>query len=129
MNPWWGDAALDSTGRWLLQRFSWSILGLLTVAITLAFLFWRRLKYREWPSKDDCIGVALGLLVIFNAVIVGIVFLMTNPPAIDQLSRVSVITVGLMTPIITIGYALPRLQAYFFPPKPPEPPPQDTRSQ
>jgi uncharacterized membrane protein len=122
------DAALDSAGRGLLLRFSWSTLGVVTVVITLAFFFWRRLKYREWPSKDDCVGVALSLLAIFNAVIVGIVFLMTNPPAIDQLSRVSVITVGLMTPIITIGYALPRLWAQFFPPKPPEPPPQDPNS-
>jgi hypothetical protein len=47
--------------------------------------------------------VALNLLAIFNAVIVGIVFVMTNPPAIDKLSCMSIITVGLMTSIIIIS--------------------------
>ena len=118
------SVALDAAGRWLLVQVDWSGLGLLTAIIVCAFLFWRRLRFGEWPSRDDCIGVALGLLGVFNAVIVGIVFVMTNPPAIETLSRSTLIIVGLVTSIVTIGYALPRLRAQFFPPRPSQPPPE-----
>jgi hypothetical protein len=121
------SATLDSIGRWILTQIDWSTLGLLTVLIVLVFLFWRHHYFGEWPSRDDCIGVALGLLGIFNAIIVGIVFVMTNPPAIESLSRSTLVIVGLVTSIITIGYALPRLWAQFFPPRPLGRPPEKDR--
>jgi hypothetical protein len=53
--------------------------------------------------------------------VVGVVFLLTKPPAIELLSQQALLTIGVFMPILTLGYAFPQLRELFSPPTPPIP--------
>jgi len=54
--------------------------------------------------------------------VVGVVFLLTKPPAVQLLSQHALLTIGILVPIVSFGYAFPRLRALFSPPARPVPP-------
>lgn len=114
---------LDSVGRWYLREVDYRVYGLCFLAITLFFVVWRRWRYRSWPSEGDYLKFALSLLGIGSGLPVCAVFLLTKPPAIDMLSGSALTAIGVLVPIITFAYGLPRLSALVFPK---EAPPQPT---
>src|ERR1022692_3432618 len=52
------------------------------------------------PRRPRCAGF-----------VVGVVFLLTMPPAIELLSQRALPTIGIFVPIVSLGYAFPRLRA------------------
>ena len=118
---------LDFAGRWCLQALDYRIYGLVIVLFVLLFLIWRRKRYGSLPSVEDCVTLAWNTLGVIGGVTVGIVFLLTRPPAIDVLPPTTLLLIGLLVPIVVIGYTLPRLLALVFPREAPRPPEMPTR--
>src|ERR1019366_3665021 len=56
------------------------------------------------PRRPRCAGF-----------VVGVVFLLTRPPAIELLSQRALPTIGIFVPIVSLGLAFPRLRALFSP--------------
>lgn len=106
---------LDSAGRWFLREVDYRVYGLCILAVALLFVFWRRWRYRSWPSESDYLKLGLSLLGIASGLPVCAVFLLTKPPAIEMLSSLSLAAIGVLVPIITFAYGLPRLKVLFFP--------------
>jgi len=118
-----GDGGLlDSAGRQILVFAEYRNLGVLIVLTLLVFVFWRRQRFSAWPSVEDCISVCTTCLAIIGGLVVGVVFLLTKPPAIQLLSQHALLTIGILVPIVSFGYAFPRLRALFSPPARPIPP-------
>jgi hypothetical protein len=57
------------------------------------------------------------LLTLWSALIVAIVFLVTEPPAIESLSSIELSVVGLVTVIAVFGQVIPDLIVLIFPPQ------------
>jgi len=113
---------LDSIGRWILEVFDYRILGLIVLLAIILFCFWRRLRYKIWPSRDDCFQVAMSLIGSIGGITAALVFLFTKPPAIEKLSTPMLLFLGLIVPIVIFGNAFPRLKALYFPAQAPTPP-------
>ena len=114
-----GGGVLDAFGRQLLTFAEYRYIGFLAVITLLIFIFWRRAKTQKWPPVEDCIYVCTNTLAAVGGLIVGVVFLLTKPPAVELLSAQALLTIGLFVPIVSLGYALPRLRSLFSPPTPP----------
>jgi len=111
-----GDGGfLDSAGRQILRFAEYRNVGVLVVLVLLVFVFWRRGRFKRWPGVDDCIYVCTTALAIVGGFIVGVVFLLTRPPAIELLSQQALLNIGIFVPIVSLGYAFPRLRALFLP--------------
>ena len=106
---------LDSVGRWILNQVDYRIAGLLTVLAVICFVISRRWRYKRWPAMAESLTVAVDVLALFTALAVGVVFLLTKPPAVETLSPQVLVTIGVVTLIAVIGQALPSLVALFRP--------------
>jgi hypothetical protein len=117
---------VDALARSVLQT-DYRIYGGCILGAVFLFLVWRRWRYREWPSFEQCIVLITALLAILGAITIALVFLFTSPPAVDVLPKQSILLIGLLTPIAIFYYVLPRLHALWFPPEVGEkpPPPKD----
>lgn len=113
---------LDSVGRYFLAKSDYRIYGLLGLLAVAGFGVWRRLRYRSWPTHQDCIGFVISLAAMIGGVAVMVVFLLTKPPAIDMLSGETLALLGLLVPFVIFGNAYPRLLALIFPREAPKPP-------
>ncbi len=113
---------LDFVGRWILTKCEYRVLGIIIAFILLGFCFWRRLRYKLWPTHEDYYQLAVGLIGTIGGLSAAIVFLFTRPPAVDLLPGTTILLLGLGMPIIIIGNAYSRLKALFFPPQAPKPP-------
>lgn len=125
MNPahksW--DAFLDPTGRWLLTSLDYREWGFFVLIVLVVFSVWRRGRYGGWPSRDDHFRLLLSLTGATVGLTVMVVFLFTNPPAIELLSGATRVVLGLGVLIFIIfGESVPQLKALFFPTKAPKPP-------
>jgi len=99
--------------------------GLLIAAAIVLLILWRRLRHGSWPGHEDYIALITSLVGILGGTTIGIVFLLTKPPAIDLLPSQSLLLVGLFTPIVMYSYTFPRIRALLFPPEIAEKPPED----
>lgn len=116
-----GGGLLDAVGKQILQFAEYRIVGVLIGLVVIAFVFCRRWKSAAWSAVEDCIYVCTNGLAVVGGFLVGVVFLFTKPPAIELLSQQAPIIIGLFVPIVSFGYAFPRLRALFSPPGPPPP--------
>lgn len=106
---------LDSAGRWILQQADYRTVALLTLSVILGFLFYRHRIHGRWPSVPECISVSLHVLTLFSGFLVGAVFLLTKPPAIESLSPEVLSLTALVTVIAVFGNVGPKLLALFKP--------------
>lgn len=91
------------------------VYAIFVLATSLVFVIWRRWHYESWPSRDDYLNLVIGLLGIAGGLPVGVVFLMTKPPAVDMLSGFMLAAIGLLVPIVCLAFGWPRLRALFLP--------------
>ena len=117
-------ATLDGFGRSMLRLADPRALALLALFILCVFLIFRRKRYGSLPSNSECLRVVFGLLTLFSAIIVGVVFVLTDPPAIEVLSPGTLPFYGLVILIAVIGQVIPELLDLFKPEakEPPEEP-------
>lgn len=113
---------LNSIGRYFLLSLDARLYGLLALVAVGGFCVWRRLRYKTWPTHQDCIAFVLSLAAMFGGVTVMVVFLLTKPPAVDLLSTQLVALLGVLVPIVIFGNAYPRIRALLFPQQAPSPP-------
>ncbi len=106
---------LDSLGRWFLRESDYRVFGLCVLAVVVLFIVWRRTRFKSWPSKDDFLVLVLSLLGIVGALPICAAFLLTKPPAIEMLPGSSLAAIGVLVPVVTFTYGVPRLRALFFP--------------
>ena len=106
---------LDSVGRWILSQVDYRVAGLLTVFLVICFVICRRWRYKRWPAMAESVTVAVDVLALFTALAVGVVFLLTKPPAVETLSPQVLVMIGVVTLIAVIGQAVPSLVALFRP--------------
>jgi heme A synthase len=114
--------ALDSIGRSFLTTLNYRVYGLLALVALGLFCVWRKRRYKSYPTHQDCIAFVISLGGMIGGITVMVVFLLTQPPAIDMLSGQTLGLVGVLVPIILFGKAYPPLKALLFPPEAPKPP-------
>ena len=115
---------LDSIARWILTTCDVAVLGITIICVMLSFCFWRRFRYKLWPSRDDYFHLTMSLIGTIGGFTASLVFLFTKPPAVDLLSGPTLLFLGLIVPIVVIGTAFPQLKVLFFPTEAPKPPEQ-----
>jgi len=109
---------VDAAARvFLRQATNPIILGPWIVSMILALTLWRRYRYGAWPSYTECFEVVINLAAIDSGVVIAVVFLLTDPPAVEALSPQLRVITGLITAIAILRFAIRRLQTLFFPPK------------
>ena len=71
-----------------------------------AFTIYTRWKKKRYPDIEQYIrlGEACGLMV--TGMISGCVFLLTNPPAVDELSHETRLFIGLVIVVLTFHFGL-----------------------
>ena len=79
---------LTGSGREILRANAYRLVGIAVLAAVLLFCAIRRIRFAEWPLVTDCVRLAYSLLALWSAIIVGAVFLLTKPPAIEYLSPI-----------------------------------------
>ena len=108
---------LDSTGRWILGHLEYRVCALLALGVVALFVAWRKHGSGSWPSILELCQVAFGFLSILGGVLVGVVFLLTRPPAISELSTDKLVLIGVITPMATLYLGCRQISAAFFPTK------------
>jgi hypothetical protein len=95
---------LDSTGRAILSTLDYRVVALTILLAVALFVLWRRIRHGQFPSLEDCfrVGEACGLIV--TGILVACVFLMTSPPAVEELSHENCAWIGLVTFALTIYF-------------------------
>jgi len=111
---------LDSLARWILTNCDYPVLGLFIVFILIGFSFWRRFRYKLWPTREDYYRLGMSLIGTIGGFTATLVFLFTKPPAVNLLSGPTLLFLGLIVPIVVIGAAYSQLEALFFPPEAPK---------
>lgn len=114
-------ASLNSLARSYLQTVDYRVYGVLIAFIVIIFVFWRRRQYDSWPSAEQCLILAFNLAASIGGITIGLVFLATNPPAVDLLPTNLLMIIGLVVPIIVFGYSFPKIRALFLPAPVPKP--------
>lgn len=103
---------MDTFGRYFLREASASVLGLVCVVLVLILAAIRRFAQRRKLILEDLIKVFLGLLGIATGLTVAAVFLLTNPPAFDELSKDSLAVIGGVVLIVLCGLGLNEVTAF-----------------
>jgi len=93
--------ALDRFGRELLEFVDYRVVGLLILLVVGVFLLVKRRKSGHFPSIYECLKVGEACGLIFTGLIAACVFLLTRPPAVEQLSHETCLVVGLITLVLT----------------------------
>jgi heme A synthase len=109
-------------GRVFLSSMDYRLCGLLAFMVLVIFCAWRKLRYRSWPTVQDCLNLVLGLAGMIGGITVFVVFLLTKPPAIDALSGQMLVCIGLLVPVVIFGNQGPKVWALLFPRQAPKPP-------
>ena len=122
-----GLTTLDSIGRWLLGHFDYRVCALVALGAVAVFVVWRRQSTGTWPSIPQLFQVAFGSLSILGGGLVGVIFLLTKPPAVGELSADKLGLIGIITVIATFYLGCAQVSAAFSPPKPA--PPGENRPQ
>jgi hypothetical protein len=70
---------VDALARSVLQT-DYRIYGGCILGAVFLFLIWRRWRYREWPSFEQCIVLITSLLALLCAITIALVFLFRECP-------------------------------------------------
>ena len=100
--PQSAGGALDHFGRAALAFVDYSVVSIAFLVVLGAFLAIHRLHRGSFPPFDSCLKVVHACGLIATGLIVGCVFLLTSPPAVDELSHESWGAIGLVTLILTL---------------------------
>jgi uncharacterized BrkB/YihY/UPF0761 family membrane protein len=94
-------SVLDHFGRSALAFVDYRVVGLTILLVIAVFTIYTRWKKKRYPPIDDYfrVGEACGLLA--TGLIAGCVFLLTSPPAVEELSHESRLVIGLVTVLLT----------------------------
>lgn len=88
------------------------VLSLLCVVLVLILAAIRKFVRRQKMTLEDLVKVFLGLLGIATGLTVAAVFLLTNPPAFDELSTDSLAIIGRVVLIVLGGLGLNEVTAF-----------------
>ncbi len=94
--------ALDHFGRAALAFVDYRVVSIALLVVLGAFMAIHRLHKGSLPPFDSCLKVIHACGLIATGLIVGCVFLLTSPPAVDELSHESWGAIGLVTLILTL---------------------------
>jgi len=97
---------LDSFGRTILSFADYRVVGLAILVAVAIFTFYKRRIRGRYPHVEEYfrIGEACGLIA--TGLVVGCVFLLTNPPAVDELSHEGKLVIGLVTVVLTLYFGV-----------------------
>ena len=99
-----GGSSLDHLGRSVLAFADYRVVGLAILLVVAGFTLYKRLAKKRYPEVEEYfrVGEACGLVV--TGLVVGCVFLLTDPPAVDELSHESKLVIGLVTVVLTFYF-------------------------
>ena len=97
-------SVLDRIGRDLLAFVDYRVAALTILAVIGVFLLLKRRRDHKFPAIEACFKVAEACGLIATGLIVGCVFLLTNPPAVGELSHEARASIGLITLILTVYF-------------------------
>ena len=109
-----GGGLLDAVGKQILQFAEYRVVGVLIGLVLITFVFWRRYKSAAWPAVEDCIYVCTNALAVVGGFLVGVVFLLTRPPAIELLSQQAPIIIGPLCADCEFWICVPKTSCVVF---------------
>ena len=71
--------------------------ALTALAVGLCLTIAKRVRLGRWPDLSDFAAGFISLLSIYSAIVIGAVFLLTRPPAINKLGDLELGSVGLVS--------------------------------
>ena len=95
---------LDHFGRAALEFFDYRVASLTVLVVVALFVFIGRFRRGKFHELYACVKVVEACALIASGLIVGCVFLLTNPPAVDEISHESRGGIGLVTVILTMYF-------------------------
>jgi hypothetical protein len=95
---------LDHFGRAALAFVDYRLVSLVILVVLGAFMTIHRIHRGALPPFDSCMKVIHACGLIATGLIVGCVFLLTSPPAVDELSHESWGVIGLVTLMLTLYF-------------------------
>jgi len=95
---------LDHFGRAALAFVDYRLVSLVILVVLGAFMTVHRIHRGVFPPFDSCLKVIHACGLIATGLIVGCVFLLTSPPAVDELSHESWGVIGLVTLMLTLYF-------------------------
>ena len=102
--PKGAGGALDHFGRVALAFVDYRVVSIAILVSLSLFIAVHRFRRGALPTFDSCLKVLHALGLIATGLIVGCVFLLTSPPAVDELSHEAWGVIGLVTLILTIYF-------------------------
>jgi hypothetical protein len=101
-----GSGSLNQAGYAILEALDYRVVSLMLLGLVLVLWIYARLRLKRHPTRDECLKAVEGGVSIAMAIIVGTVFLLTDPPAVEMLPHEMRGVVGLFTGIIlfAVGY-------------------------
>jgi hypothetical protein len=75
---------------------------------------YKQLKLKKSPTVEELLAGIVALLSIFSGITIGIIFILTKPPAIEELSGDSLGFIGLITLVFCVGVGVRDIVKTFF---------------
>jgi hypothetical protein len=80
------------------------VVGLTILAVFTVFTIYTRWKRQRYPDIDQYIRIGEACGLVATGMLAGCVFLLTNPPAVDELSHETRLVIGLVTVVLTFHF-------------------------
>jgi len=93
VNQW---PSLDSAGRTILHASDYRIVAIIALVACAGFWLLRKKQGASAPDIAEFLRLVASLFSIFGALTIGVVFLLTRPPAIELVSPETLAIVGVV---------------------------------
>ena len=97
-----------------MEGVGFQLVALLVVGLVILLSVFRKFYHGHAPTAQEAVRAAFALLALASGILASIVFLLTNPPAIEKLSEEARALVGVVTLIITCAFGWREVRAVFF---------------
>jgi hypothetical protein len=93
----------DYVGHLIVQYvdFRWAALAAIGLILTLVIL--KRRRGEKEPALADALNIAIGVISFWSSLMIGAIFLLTNPLDISQLSPDTARMIGLIAVIVLVA--------------------------
>ena len=95
-------SGVDYVGHWIVDTIDFRFAALAAIVLVLVYAL-RRKRSRQEPSLADALNIAIGVISFWTALIIGAIFLLTNPVDVSALSPDTARMMGLIAVIVLVA--------------------------
>ena len=116
-------STLDKIGKLVLHYTNYRVVGLAILVIVAVLCLWRRAINPHERMSHEVHKVLFALLIFSSGVITLCVFLLTSPPAYEEISNEGKILLGTLVPIVCFSFCWREVRDFLRPPNDEDRPP------